>query len=94
MPTLQIQLLGSFHLIYNGEPVPALNQVRLQSLLAYLFLHPNTVYMRQHLVNLFWPQASAQIAHINLDQLYQEFSSFDPWSASGTGSRCRRISTG
>jgi len=72
MPTLQIQLFGNFHLIYNGEPVPAPNQVRLQSLLAYLLLHPTTPQMHQHLATLFWPQASAQIAHRNLDQLYQE----------------------
>jgi DNA-binding SARP family transcriptional activator len=71
MPTLHFQLLGNFQLIYNGEPAPRLNHVRLQSLLGYLALHRNAPQMRQHLAALLWPQASAPVVGFNLDQLYR-----------------------
>ncbi len=72
MPTVYFQLFGNFQLICNGEPLFGLNQVRWQSLLAYLALHKNTPQMRKHLAAVFWPQANAQVACASLDQLYQD----------------------
>jgi DNA-binding SARP family transcriptional activator/tetratricopeptide (TPR) repeat protein len=66
MSTLHIQLLSTFQLLYNGEPVTALKQVRLQSLLAYLVLHRHAPHMRQHLAFLFWPDTSEAQAYRNL----------------------------
>jgi DNA-binding SARP family transcriptional activator len=72
MPTLHYQLLGKFQLTCDGEPVFSLNQGRLQSLLAYLALHRNAPQIREQLAALFWPQASIEMARVNLDQMYQD----------------------
>ncbi len=69
MPRLQIQLLGNFHLLSNGEPLNALNQGRLQSLLAYLILHRAAPQSRQHLAFLFWPDSLEAQARANLRQI-------------------------
>jgi DNA-binding SARP family transcriptional activator len=66
MSILQIQLLGNFQLLYNSESVTALNQARLQSLLAYLVLHRNAPQSRRHLSFLFWPDSSEAQAQSNL----------------------------
>src|SRR5262245_46437868 len=63
---LQIQLLGTFQLRYQGALVQAFYQVRLQSLLAYLLLQRNTPQPRQHLAFLFWPDSSEAQAYSNL----------------------------
>src|SRR4249919_325076 len=68
MPTLQIQLLGAFSLIYNDQLVTTIHQARLQSLLAYLVLHRHAPLSRQHLAFLFWPDSSESRAHTNLRQ--------------------------
>jgi DNA-binding SARP family transcriptional activator/predicted ATPase len=62
---LQLQLLGHFQLLVNGEPV-RMQQPRLQSLLAYLLLHRHSSQTRQHLAFLFWPDTSEAQAHANL----------------------------
>lgn len=69
MSTLQISLLGSFHLVYNGAPILEFNQARQQALLAYLLLHAPTPQSRQHLAFLFWPDASEAQALTNLRNL-------------------------
>jgi DNA-binding SARP family transcriptional activator len=68
MPALQIQLLGDFQIVHNSEPLPAVNQVRLQSLLAYLILHRDAPQPRQRLAFLFWPDSSEAQARANLRQ--------------------------
>ena len=72
MPELQIQLLGHFRLLDNDEQVTAFHPPRLQSLLAVLALHRDTLPSRQYLASLFWPQLSEQAAVAQLDHLYQE----------------------
>ncbi|HMN30744.1 MAG TPA: BTAD domain-containing putative transcriptional regulator, partial [Caldilineaceae bacterium] len=69
MPSLQIQLFGDFQLVYNNAPVTAVNQARLQSLLAYLILHRDAPQTRQRLAFLFWPESTDAQAHANLRQL-------------------------
>jgi DNA-binding SARP family transcriptional activator len=66
MPALQIQLLGTFLLRYDGEPLAGLHQARLQSLLAYLLLHRAVPQARQQLAFLFWPDSSEPQAYSNL----------------------------
>jgi DNA-binding SARP family transcriptional activator len=69
MSTLHIQLFDHFQLLYNGEPLPALNQGRLHSLLAYLVLHRDAAQTRRQLAFLFWPDSTEAQAHANLRQL-------------------------
>jgi len=65
MTTLHIQLLGDFRLVYGDETVTNIHQTRLQSLFAYLLLHP-TPHPRQQLAFLFWPDTSEAQARTNL----------------------------
>jgi DNA-binding SARP family transcriptional activator/predicted ATPase len=63
---LQIQLLGGFHLTYDGEPVTTLHQGRLQSLLAYLLLHRHAPQPREHVAFRLWPDSTEAQAKTNL----------------------------
>jgi DNA-binding SARP family transcriptional activator len=66
MPTLHIQLLGEFGLIYGNRSPVQIKSRRLQSILAYMLLHRNAVQSRQHLSYLFWPDSSEGQALTNL----------------------------
>jgi DNA-binding SARP family transcriptional activator len=66
MPTLDVRLLGSFRATYDGELVETLGSPRLQSLLAYLLLHRDTLPSRQHVAFLFWPDSTEAQARTNL----------------------------
>lgn len=65
-PNLCISLLGTFKIIYKGQPHTTINSVRLQSLLAYLVLHAGEPQSRQHLAFLFWPDSTESQARTNL----------------------------
>ncbi|MGH2487827.1 MAG: BTAD domain-containing putative transcriptional regulator, partial [Ktedonobacterales bacterium] len=67
-PTLRIQLLGGFNLVYGDDPVIGVNAPRPQSLLAYLVLHGDAPQPRQRLAFLFWPNSSEAQARNNLRQ--------------------------
>ena len=67
-PTLQVQLLGDFRLVYYRQPIAGLDSPRLQSLLAYLLLHRNAPQGRQHVAFLFWPDSTESQARNNLRQ--------------------------
>ncbi len=70
MPTnLDVQLLGEFHLLYDGRPLTAFFQGRIQALLAYLLLHRDVPQSRQRLAFLFWPDSVEPQARNNLRQL-------------------------
>ena len=47
-------------------------QLRLQSLLAYLVMHRDSPQARQHLAFLFWPDASEAQARANLRKALYE----------------------
>ena len=68
-PTLSIQVLGDFSLVYGDQQVMSFNTTRLQSLLTYLVLHRDAPQHRQHLAFLFWPDAIESQARNNLRQL-------------------------
>ena len=69
---LQIRLLGDFRLSVEGQPVKGLATGRLQSLLAYLLLHPDAPQSRAHLSFTFWPNATESNARNNLRQLLHQ----------------------
>jgi DNA-binding SARP family transcriptional activator len=72
LATLQVKLLGSFHIIYADEPVSSLHTARLQALLACLLLHAGSPQSRQQVAFLLWPDTPESNAHNNLRQrLYQ-----------------------
>ena len=66
---LQIQLLGNFHLVYDGVPVLGVDSPRLQSFLAYLLINRDSPLQRQHLAYLFWPDSTESQARTNLRNL-------------------------
>ena len=66
---LEIQLLGNFHLVYDGKPVTGLDSPRLQSFLAYLLIHRESPLPRQQLSFLFWPDSSESQSRTNLRNL-------------------------
>jgi predicted ATPase/DNA-binding SARP family transcriptional activator len=67
--TLHVRLLGGFELSYRGQPVAGFAQARLQSLLAYLLLHPDAPVLRQQLAFAFWPDTTDEQARSNLRTL-------------------------
>lgn len=69
MPTLHIQLLGEFRLVYDGNLLAAVNTARLQALLAYLLLHRDAPQSRQQVAFLFWPDTHEAQALTNLRNL-------------------------
>ncbi len=68
-PTLHIQLLGEFCVIYGDARVTAINSPRLRTLLAYLILHRSAPQSRQHLAFLLWPDSAEDQARTNLRNL-------------------------
>lgn len=69
MPILNVQILGDFRITYQHSQVAGLHQPRMQSVLAYLLLHRETIIPRQSLALRFWPDSSEQQAQTNLRQL-------------------------
>ena len=63
---LDIQLLGGFRLVYDDKPLTDFDSPRLQSLIAYLILHPDAPQSRQHIAFLFWPDSTEAQARTNL----------------------------
>lgn len=69
MTTLRIEMLGRFHLVYNGQVVTTVSTSRLQTLLSYLVLNAGAVQSREHLSFLLWPDSIEPQARTNLRQL-------------------------
>ena len=72
MPTLQIQLLGNFHLRMDGSPITPFKQKSLQSLLASLMLQPTIPLATHTLATFLWPELPLPDAQTNLLLLHQE----------------------
>ena len=64
--SLEIHLLGSFHLVSDGQQVKGLDSPRLQSFLSYLLIHQDAPQSRQQLAYLFWPDSNESQARTNL----------------------------
>ena len=69
---LHVHLLGGFRLAYGDESVTTVDTARLQSLLAYLVLHADTLQSRERLALLFWPDSRESQARTNLRQLLHQ----------------------
>jgi DNA-binding SARP family transcriptional activator len=67
--TLQVKLLGNFHIAYAGEPASSLYTARMQALLGCLLLRAGTPQSRQQIAFLLWPDTRESNAHNNLRQL-------------------------
>ena len=63
---VRARLLGSLDLRIGGQPLPALDSARAESLLAFLLLHRDAPQPRSHIAFLLWPDSSEQQAHTNL----------------------------
>jgi DNA-binding SARP family transcriptional activator len=79
--SLRIELLGGFRITRNGQPAGALATARVQSLIAYLILHPGAALSRQQLASLFWADSEESQARTNLRQLLHHFRAALPESA-------------
>jgi DNA-binding SARP family transcriptional activator len=66
---LRIQLLGRFELVCGERTIETAKSPRLESLLAYLVLHPGAPQPRRRLSSLFWPDSDESQARTNLRQL-------------------------
>jgi DNA-binding SARP family transcriptional activator/tetratricopeptide (TPR) repeat protein len=64
--TLYARLLGTMDLRFGVRPLPPLDSVRAESLLAYLLLHRDAPQSRQRLAFLLWPDSTERQAHTNL----------------------------
>ncbi len=56
MARLAIHLLGSFHVMLDGEPVTGFASDKVRALLAYLVAEPDRPCRREMLVGLLWPE--------------------------------------
>jgi len=66
--TLEIRLLGGFEVHREGMPVRGFESRRVRALLAYLATQAERSFSREHLRDLFWPQAEEVRARSNLRQ--------------------------
>jgi DNA-binding SARP family transcriptional activator len=66
---LRICLFGSLRIARGGDLVTSVNTNRLQSLLAFLVLHGDSIQSREHLAFVLWPGSSEPQARTNLRQL-------------------------
>lgn len=66
---LHIQLLGTFHIKYDGEAVDGLDSIRQQELLAWLLLNRNVPQPRRQVAFQFWPNSTEKQALTNLRNL-------------------------
>src|SRR5258706_13829180 len=77
IPQARFRLLGGFALECQGTHI-SINSQRLQALLAYLVLHPQTPPTRQQLSFLLWPDSSDAQAHTNLRTLLHRLQTVFP----------------
>jgi DNA-binding SARP family transcriptional activator len=68
-PAVRTRLFGDFRACVNGTEVPSLGSARLESLLAYLLLHPDGPQTRQRVASALWPDSTEAQARTNLRHL-------------------------
>ncbi len=68
MASLEINLFGSFKVIYNGQPLPGFRYDKVRALLAYLAVESDRPHRRDELVGLFWPDSAEEDARTSLRQ--------------------------
>lgn len=65
---LRAELLGTYRLLHDGQPLDSVNAPRLQSLLAFLMLGRGAVLSRRQVAGVFWPDMPDALARSNLRQ--------------------------
>ncbi|MDQ8197065.1 BTAD domain-containing putative transcriptional regulator [Pelagicoccus enzymogenes] len=68
-PLIKIRLLGSFGVSVGEQPVDSLENLRLQSLLAFLVLHAGESLKRSRIAYTFWPDSEEKQALTNFRNL-------------------------
>ncbi|HMN60968.1 MAG TPA: BTAD domain-containing putative transcriptional regulator [Anaerolinea sp.] len=63
---LRVQFLGGFQILMDGQPVYGFDSFRLQSLFAYIVLHPQAPIPRRQIAFLLWPDSTEEQAMANL----------------------------
>src|SRR5689334_3299400 len=81
---LNIYFLGSFHLLYQGEPLKFATLPRTLPLWAYLLLHPQPI-TRDQLATTFWPEVEVGEARSNLRRHLHDLRRALPTAPSGGG---------
>jgi DNA-binding SARP family transcriptional activator len=66
MVELDISLLGSFQVLWLGEPVTQFRSNKVRALLAYLSVEHNQPHQREKLAGLLWPEQTEGAARTNL----------------------------
>ena len=66
MPALQLFLLGTLDIQYDGQQLPNPPTQKSQSLFAYLALHRQRLQPREHLAGMFWGDRSERKARRSL----------------------------
>lgn len=65
---LELFLLGTFHVLLDGEPVTRFEYDKVRALLAYLAVERDIPHRRDTLMVLFWPDQTDQAARKSLNQ--------------------------
>ncbi len=65
---MEVNLLGKFQVLIDGEPVQELNRQKSRALLAYLLIEANRPLRRAFLAELLWPDLPHGVARTNLRQ--------------------------
>ena len=63
---LRVQFLGGFQILMDGQPIDGFDSFRLQSLFAYIVLHPQAPITRRQIAFLLWPDSTEEQAMANL----------------------------
>ncbi len=66
MASLELSLLGTFSVKYNGKPFHHFSSDKVRALLAYLAVESSQYHTREHLAELFWPERSPSFSNANL----------------------------
>jgi DNA-binding SARP family transcriptional activator len=85
MSSLWLNLLGSFGVYLDGEPIDELRSSRVQALLIYLAVERSTTHRREYLFTLLWPGMPEKSARHNLSQtLYALRQTFPAVNSDGS----------
>lgn len=67
VPVLQLILIGTPQLLFDGRPIPQFRDEKVQALMAYLVIEARVrPIARSHLIDLLWPGYSSESGQANL----------------------------
>ncbi len=68
MAPVEVVLLGSFQIRYNGQVITSFKYDKVRALLAYLAVEREYAHRRDELIGLFWPDSAEENARNSLRQ--------------------------